>query len=136
MQEELNFQLPELTFEVSNLGSVRKGNFTQRPLTVFCGPNNTGKTWVLYSLYGYLELLLSLRYDILIPDSDAAENVDLQDLTPSLEWLNKILVDQLPLFFNSPYFEESQTKFGLAATSNIWAALDFAQKPNLFLVPG
>ncbi len=39
------------TFSVHNLGSVRQGQFTQKPLTLFCGPNNSGKTWTLYSLY-------------------------------------------------------------------------------------
>ena len=43
--------MPDLKFKVKNLGSVRNGEFTQKPLTLFCGPNNSGKTWVMYSLY-------------------------------------------------------------------------------------
>ncbi len=43
-----------LTFDVSNLGSVRSGSFALKPLTIFCGPNNSGKTWTMYSLYHFL----------------------------------------------------------------------------------
>ncbi len=47
----------ELKFKVENLGAVREGEFIQKPLTIFCGPNNSGKTWVMYSLY-YWSLML------------------------------------------------------------------------------
>lgn len=40
-----------LNFEIKNLGVIREGSFTQKPLTIFCGPNNSGKTWAMYSLY-------------------------------------------------------------------------------------
>lgn len=40
-----------MRFKVRNLGAIQQGELTQRPLTIFCGPNNTGKTWVMYSLY-------------------------------------------------------------------------------------
>ena len=43
--------MEELTFQIHNLGVIKKGEFTQKPLTIFCGPNNSGKTWVMYSLY-------------------------------------------------------------------------------------
>ena len=40
-----------LKFQIENLGVIKTGEFTQKPLTIFCGPNNSGKTWVMYSLY-------------------------------------------------------------------------------------
>ena len=43
--------MEELTFQIHNLGVIKKGEFTQKPLTIFCGPNNSGKTWIMYSLY-------------------------------------------------------------------------------------
>ncbi len=51
----------ELKFKVENLGAVREGEFTQKPLTVFCGPNNSGKTWVMYSLYYWSLVLVAYR---------------------------------------------------------------------------
>ena len=43
--------MTNLKFQVENLGVIKTGEFIQKPLTIFCGPNNSGKTWVMYSLY-------------------------------------------------------------------------------------
>ena len=43
-------------FKIKNLGPIRRGSFEVKPLTLFCGPNNSGKTWAMYSLYYYLNL--------------------------------------------------------------------------------
>ena len=56
----------KLTFRVENLGSVHQGEFTQKPLTLFCGPNNSGKTWtmyLLYQFYSYLNAMSNRRPD-------------------------------------------------------------------------
>lgn len=46
--------LTNLKFRVKNLGSITKDcSFTQKPLTVFCGPSNSGKTWAMYALYSF-----------------------------------------------------------------------------------
>ena len=37
---------------VKNLGKIKEAELDIRPLTVFCGPNNTNKTWVANSIYG------------------------------------------------------------------------------------
>ncbi|WP_081759195.1 AAA family ATPase, partial [Thioalkalivibrio sp. HK1] len=47
----------EPKFKIENLGVIREGEFTQKPLTIFCGPNNSGKTWVMYSLYYWSKML-------------------------------------------------------------------------------
>ena len=42
--------------EISYLGAIRKAVVDlQKPLTLFCGPNNTGKTYLSYLLYAILE---------------------------------------------------------------------------------
>lgn len=46
-----------LRFRVSRLGSVAQGAFEQRPLTIFCGPSNAGKTWTMYALHHFLTAL-------------------------------------------------------------------------------
>ena len=51
----------DMRFEVKNLGVVKQGEFIQRPLTIFCGPNNSGKTWVMYSLYYCFKLITQLK---------------------------------------------------------------------------
>jgi len=37
------------------LGVIKKGEVKLNDLTLLCGPNNTGKTYVMYSLYGLLD---------------------------------------------------------------------------------
>lgn len=46
--------LPSWRFHVENLGCIKSGDFEVKPLTLLCGPNNTGKTWAMYALYGFL----------------------------------------------------------------------------------
>ncbi|MEI7868634.1 MAG: AAA family ATPase [Candidatus Methylumidiphilus sp.] len=47
--------LPSWRFHVENLGCIKSGDFEVKPLTLLCGPNNTGKTWAMYALYGFLD---------------------------------------------------------------------------------
>ena len=44
----------QLQFSIKNLGCIEEGHFALKPLTLLCGPNNTGKTWAMYALYGFL----------------------------------------------------------------------------------
>src|SRR5437667_7196094 len=37
---------------VRNLGVIRKAEVDLKPLTIFVGPNNAGKTWLAYTLAG------------------------------------------------------------------------------------
>lgn len=48
--------LPSWTFHPAHLGCLAAdpGTIEFKPLTVVCGPNNSGKTWVLYALYAFL----------------------------------------------------------------------------------
>ena len=53
--------MPALKFTVEKLGSINSGEFQQKPLTIFCGPNNSGKTWAMYSLYHFYWALRMVR---------------------------------------------------------------------------
>ena len=94
----MSFALTELTFEVSNLGILRQGSFTHKPLTIFCGPNNSGKTWTLYSLYAFYKGLLEIWSD---------DSLDLDQLDPN------DLVDHRFLF-NTDSRQLAEAKFSLA----------------------
>ena len=54
--------MTNLKFQVENLGVIQAGKFTQKPLTIFCGPNNSGKTWVMYSLYHCHGCMMALAH--------------------------------------------------------------------------
>jgi predicted ATPase len=38
-----------------NFGNIKEGEIELKPLTVFIGPNNTGKTYCAYSIYGIFD---------------------------------------------------------------------------------
>lgn len=52
--DKTTLELPNWNFRVVKLGCVEAGEIEFKPLTLVCGPNNTGKTWVMYALYGFL----------------------------------------------------------------------------------
>jgi len=41
--------------QIKNLGVIREADFEVGDLTIICGGNNTGKTYVNYALYGFLD---------------------------------------------------------------------------------
>ncbi|MFZ1389788.1 MAG: AAA family ATPase [Thiolinea sp.] len=47
---------------LKNLGPISEANFTVGDLTVICGKNNTGKTYITYALYGFLSDWNSIDY--------------------------------------------------------------------------
>ena len=49
-----------LELEVSNFGPIVKANVDLRPLTVFVGPSNTGKSYLAMLIYA-LHRFLSVR---------------------------------------------------------------------------
>ena len=50
-------------FELKNIGAINQAKVELGKLTVICGENNRGKTYIAYSLYGFLKSLFSQWYD-------------------------------------------------------------------------
>ena len=115
----------DLAFTVENLGSVKSGEFRHRPLTVFCGPNNTGKTWTMYSLYQFY------RYAYELYDEFTSES----DIPFDNERLSNGLAAMRPDFFNSTSFYETEDYFGLTYKADLDKALSLSQDSNAFLMP-
>lgn len=46
-----------MRYTVKSLGPIRSADIEVRPLTVLVGENNTGKSWLAYSLFGLLRLM-------------------------------------------------------------------------------
>ena len=44
-----------MDISIKNLGAISEANFTVGDLTVICGKNNTGKTYLTYAVYGFLD---------------------------------------------------------------------------------
>ncbi len=44
-------------FELKNIGAIKQAKIELGKLTVICGKNNTGKTYITYSIFGFLSTL-------------------------------------------------------------------------------
>jgi predicted ATP-dependent endonuclease of OLD family len=53
-----------MIFEFKNLGSIKEAQIEMGNLTVICGKNNTGKTYLTYAVYGFLKNWLHILSDI------------------------------------------------------------------------
>ena len=47
----------------NNLGVIKQGNLELNDLTLLCGANNTGKTYVMYSLYALLDQGFNVNFN-------------------------------------------------------------------------
>ena len=119
-----------LCFEVKNLGIIRGGEFTQKPLTVFCGPNNSGKTWAMYSLYYFYRLLPG------VAEVDGHSG-DRNPRTISLKRFNEHMSTSLAELFNTSLKELDRATFRLKAADSDWQHIvDKAESATrAFLMP-
>ncbi len=74
-----------MNIEFEQLGVIKKGEINLNDLTLLCGQNNTGKTYVMYSLYGLLDKDFEVHFDFIqeIVHKLAQKNVyklDLHDI--------------------------------------------------------
>ena len=122
-------------FRFKNLGALNSGEFEIKPLTFICGPNNAGKTWVMYAVYGFLNSGTYAISDSLFPSID---DVLSQTQKEGIyrwhyrEWINKNHVKiikavnsyvskQLPNLFNvkKEVFKESAIEWGISGQTLI-----------------
>ncbi len=52
-----------MKIEFENLGCIEQGSVELNDFTIFCGKNNSGKTYAMYSLYGLLEKEFDIRFN-------------------------------------------------------------------------
>ena len=112
-----------LAFDVSNLGSVRNGSFALKPLTIFCGPNNSGKTWTMYSLYHFFKLFKAWKES---PEGQKR----------SLNEFNEIMSNGLSIVFNTS--EEKLKNAGFTAEildNKEWQKIADYDAASAFLMP-
>lgn len=51
-----------MKIDFKNLGGIDEGSIELNDFTLFCGKNNSGKTYVMYSLYGLLEKEFDINF--------------------------------------------------------------------------
>ena len=53
-----------MNLTLTNIGKVRKSDLKLGKLTLLCGKNNTGKTYITYSIYGFLKYLSKSEFSL------------------------------------------------------------------------
>ena len=74
--------------QIENLGAIHKAEIDVKPLTVFVGPNNTGKTWTVYTLAAILGSYGRDRY------TEEYVSGEIIDLYPPIDSAVKHLSDE------------------------------------------
>ncbi|WP_353571904.1 AAA family ATPase, partial [Candidatus Albibeggiatoa sp. nov. BB20] len=108
---------------IKNLFPVEQGEIDLKDLTVFCGPNNMGKTYVMYMLYSLLDKDFEVQFEELIPYTEALIQkgtceIDIQNLLDDntinsmVKQIEKAFVKRLPIVFNveESDFEKTEIK--------------------------
>lgn len=120
---KMDTQLTPLTFEVKNLGSVKYGQFTHKPLTIFYGENNTGKTWTIYALYTFYKLLPIIAATLEEIPEDTVES-----------WRSSVN-EYLPYTFNVSRALLGTAEFNLSPDHDFGRLIAEGQFPDIFLMP-
>ena len=127
--------MTNLKFQVENLGVIKIGEFTQKPLTIFCGPDNSGKTWVMYSLYYCHGSMAGLANET---REAKVKKQDEKALKQSLAGFNKQLSATLADVFNTSPELLANARFCLAGVdeSHFQELLDNPENTEFpFLMP-
>ena len=112
-----------LAFDVRNLGSVRNGSFALKPLTIFCGPNNSGKTWTMYSLYHFFKFFEAWKE---FPEEQKR----------SLNEFNEIMSNGLYILFNTSKEKLNNAEFSVKIRDNEeWKTIADHDAVSAFLMP-
>lgn len=101
-----------MKIQFSHIGSIKKMAFELKPgLTLFCGPNNTGKTYAAYAIFSVLHGLKTIDLnwltdeDYIQLESKGMVEIDFTALTQSgafLDQVSSILSNQLASDFDAP----------------------------------
>ena len=116
-----------MKFTFNKLGYVDQGNIELGEMTLICGPNNVGKTWLSYGIYGLLKHYSSLvSFDLddqLIPTlvKKGSIKIDLRhyvdQLDKLLKQLSKNFSRTLSNYFNTDSTLLAEAKIGIEIAS-------------------
>ena len=132
-------------FRIANLGPIKEGEIEQRPLTLFCGPNGSGKTWCMHLLHEfYVEMSEMLEYRTLMlkgkhPDAKKFKKEKLESVVKanaSIGRLNQNLHGKIPECFSVPAEKFTDTKFDCINSKAEWKRqTESGKNPFAFLLP-
>jgi predicted ATPase len=117
-----------MKIQFKKFGVIEQGELELNNLTLFCGPNNTGKTYVMYCLYDLLDKNLEINFsfvekiiDQLVSNQVVLYNIEElinNDLDNILLEMSQALYKDLPNLFGTEIYEFKQTKIKLDVDKN------------------
>lgn len=113
-----------MNFNFENLGPIKSGSINIKDLTIICGENNTGKTYISYALYGFYKLFDKYFKDNINPDEYIREvpntknfEIDLNKLYQDIDNIRTKALNQYKLeiyrVFNCPKELFNNLKLGV-----------------------
>ena len=107
-----------MKFQFEKLGAINKAELELGDLTIICGKNNTGKTYVSYAIYGLLATWNNLDFKLAQEEiGDLLENgilkIDLKqfgnNILKQINKLSECWTQSIPMMFsaNEEYFSET-----------------------------
>lgn len=114
-----------MKIEFKNLGAVEKGTIDLKNLNIFCGKNNTGKTYINYLIYTILEVIknfeIPIQKNFLEEYTLEEEKITLdftkfikeEDIKEILRLIEKEIKEKLPQTFSvdKEFFKDFQIEF-------------------------
>ena len=98
-----------MKIKFKNLGPLKSGEFELKDFTLFCGKNNTGKTYVNYLIYAVLETLKEFKIDFNLNINtllkEGTQTIDIIKIFDDnfdivLKEISKNVKENLYIFFN------------------------------------
>lgn len=114
-----------MKIEFRNLGAIEKGIIDLKKLNIFCGQNNTGKTYINYLIYTILEVIkdieIPIKKDFLkeyTPEKkeiilDFTKFIKEEDIKKILSFIENEIKEKLPQTFSvdKEFFKNFQIEF-------------------------
>lgn len=85
-----------MKFKVNRLGKIDSTEFELNDLTIICGKNNTAKTYITYTLYGFIKFIDDLKFSVKPFFDEYFKNLDSQNsIQLPISVLNNFLYNDL-----------------------------------------
>jgi predicted ATP-dependent endonuclease of OLD family len=100
-------------FELKNIGAIKNAKIELGELSIICGKNNTGKTYITYSIYGFLYEKSDLFIKTWRNLSEQENLINEEEFNRFNKQLSKLYSQQLGDIFNVNPDEFSHSEFNI-----------------------
>ncbi|MCQ2969612.1 MAG: ATP-binding protein [Clostridium sp.] len=105
-----------MNFNFTNLGPLSHADISLNNLTIICGKNNTGKTYINYAIYGFYNCLYELlakaisKYNFITIKNNTC-SINLSDVFKNLEQINTDVLNSYSNDISTLVFNSNKNSF-------------------------